>query len=184
MAIHTFGTNSSSSLSAVQWSPPPGGLAEADLNAISQAITDDAYFGSILQGGNPATIGILATSATHSNTTLDTLVSTAGPPLSAIQVGMLVLGVGIPPGTFVAAILSGTSVQLSQAATTTATPRVGFISSADNFPRFDRTGRVWVPQRGVLQLWPNDVVAVDNCGAVIIVPNNSVTYAGSVWSFV
>lgn len=151
--------------------------------AISQAITDDAYFGAILQGANPSTIGILATSATHSNTTLDTLVGTGGPPLSAIQVGMLVLGVGIPPGTFVAAILSGTSVQLSQAATTTATPRVAFISSADNFPRFDRTGRVYVPQRGWLSLWPNDVVAIDNTGSVIVVPANAVNYAGSVWTF-
>ena len=183
MALHTFGTNANNSLTAIQFNSPPGVLAEADLGAISMSITDDQYIAAILQGGSPGAAGILATSATHSNTTLDTLVSTGGAPLAAIQIGQLVLGVGIPAGTFVTAINSPTSVTLSQAATTSATPRVVFVPSSDNKAYLGRNGLLNVPNRGVLKLWPNDVVAVDNCGAVIVVPAASVSYPGSLWTF-
>ena len=183
MALHTFGSNANNSLSAIQWNSPPGVLSEADLAAISQSITADTVFASILSGQSPGAAGILATSATHSNTTLDTLVSTGGAPLAAIQIGQLVLGVGIPPGTFVSAINSATSVTLSQAATTSATPRVAFVPSSENKPALGRNGLLTIPNRGIIKLWPNDVVAVDNCGAVIVVPAASVNYAGSLWTF-
>ena len=93
------------------------------------------------------------------------------------------LGVGIPPGTFVSAINSATSVTLSQAATTSATPRVAFVPSSENKPALGRNGLLTIPNRGIIKLWPNDVVAVDNCGAVIVVPAASVNYAGSLWTF-
>jgi hypothetical protein len=183
MALHTLGTNSTTSLSAIQWSPSPSVLSEADLAAIAQSITADDNFGLVLQGGSPGAAGILATGSTHTNTTLDTLVSTGGGPLAAIQVGQLVLGVGIPPGTFVSSVTSGTAVVLSQAATGSASIRVAFISSANNMPKVNRTGLLTVPNRGILRLWPNDVVAIDNTGAVIVLPATAISYAGSLWTF-
>jgi regulator of RNase E activity RraA len=46
------------------------------------------------------------------------------------------------------------------------------------------TGRVKLPDnRGYIQLNPGDYVAVDNTGAVIVVPVNSVSYTGTVWTF-
>jgi hypothetical protein len=46
------------------------------------------------------------------------------------------------------------------------------------------SGRVRLPDnRGYIQLNPGDVIAVDNTGAVIVVPANSVSYPGSEWVF-
>lgn len=58
---------------------------------------------------------LATTGATHSNTTLDGLVSTIG-----VQVGDLVTGTGIPANTYVVDIPTTASVTLSQAATATA----------------------------------------------------------------
>jgi hypothetical protein len=185
MALHTFGTNAASSLSAVTFgsSSPAGGsvgtgqLSPADLAAISQSIVGDSNFSA----SNPR--GILATGSTHSNTTLDTLVATGGGPLAAIKVGMIVLGVGIPPGTFVASVTSGTAVVLSQAATATATGvRIGFVQFGTG-DRFNFNGFLEIPSRGIIKVLPGDVVAIDNTGWPILVSAAAIAYAGSLWTF-
>ena len=112
-----------------------------------------------MQAGGPK--GILATGSTHTNTTLDTLVAVAGGPLAAIKVGMLVLGVGIPPGTYVASVTSGTAVVLSQAATATAAGvKLIFVplgSATENDANFN--GQLVIPKRGILKVLPGDVIA-------------------------
>lgn len=183
MALHTFGTNASSSLKAIQFSEA---LSDADIGAIAQTVTNDIAFGSVLSGAGVGAQGILATGTLNSTTAVTTLASTGGAPLAAIQVGQLVLGVGITPGTFVAAIVSGTAVTLSQAATATGSGvHLAFIpANSDTVPGVNRSQQLVVPMRGVLKILPNDVIAVDpNTGAVILVPGNAVSAGGSVWTF-
>lgn len=184
MALRTLGTTSTTILNSLNaWATS---LSDADIAAIAASIADDSQFATILGGYGPGASGILCTGNTHSNTTLDTLASTGGGPLASVQRGMVVLGAGIPPGTFVADLLSGTSVQLSQAATATAAIRVAFVGFGDDAlsggVNFGRTPpRLVVPKRGVLNVLPGDRVAIDNTGWPILVSGASVGYAGSQW---
>jgi len=188
VALHTLGTNANTSLTALAgWA---ANLLAADVAAIDQAIVDDSNFQTLLMGLSYGQQAVIATSATHSNTTLDTLVAT-GPaviPLSQILVSDLVLGVGIPAGTFVVAKPTGTSVTLSQAATTSSTPTVAFVrqgydqQSAGLGPQ---AGPLYIPGgRGVLIPHPGDVIAIDNTGWPILVSAASIAYSASLWHFV
>jgi hypothetical protein len=185
VAVSTLGTTSQTALSAVTFNPPQGVgvsaasslLSPADLAAIANAITGDRHFAAT----NPA--AILATGMTHSSTTLDTLVATGGGPLSSIQIGALVLGAGIPPGTFVIAKPTSTSVTLSQAASASASGiRIGIINPGGQNSRFNFNGQLEIPGRGMLMVKPGDVVAVDNTGWPILVSAAAIAYAGTLWS--
>ncbi len=179
MALRQLGTANTTALQALNaWGE---NLSDADIAAIGQSVTDDSQIASILGGNSPAAGGILATGNTHSNTTLDTLVGTGGGPLASVSRGMLALGNGIPAGTFVADLLSASSVQLSQAATAAAAIRVAFISVSDIKPALQRNGTLMIPRRGILTVLPGDIVAVDNTGAVVIVPGASIGYSQSNW---
>src|SRR5882762_3477865 len=170
MALRTLGTNATTSLRALNsWGQ---GLSDADIAAIAQSITDDAFFASILGGGSSGAGGILATGATHTNTTLDTLVATGGGGITTIRRGMLVLAADIPPGTYVADLLSATSVQLSQAATGTNAERVAFVPVFD--PNLGRNAQLIVPKRGTLKVLPGDIVAIDNTGVPILLSGAAV----------
>lgn len=184
MALRTLGTNATTSLNCLtSWSQV---LSAADVAAITQSISSDENFGLILdqQGFAPGAKGILATGSTHSNATLDTLVSTGGGPLSSILVGDLVLGVGITPGTFVQAIASSTSVTLSQAATASASIRVAFLRVSGalktGLSLYDQ--RLVIPNRGTLKILPGDIVAIDNIGWPILVSGAAIAYGGSLWT--
>lgn len=183
MALHALGSTSTTALTALgAWSQS---LLDADIAAIAQTVTPDNMIASRIGSPYvPGAGGILATATTHSNTTLDTLVATGGGPLGSIKVGKLVLGVGIPAGTYVAAILSSTSVQLSQAATASASGvNVTFVSP--NRPAISRTGLLIVPGRGTLQMQPGDVVALDiTTGWPILVSAAAISASGSRWHFV
>lgn len=181
MAIHTLGTTSTTALSCLPaWSAV---LAAADIAAVASSIIDDRALHSILSGWSAGETAVIATGTTHSNTTLDTLVARAGsPPLTQIKVGDLVLGVGIPLGTYVQAVVSGTSVTLSNAATAGASG-VGIIFYRPTRPYLSPSGLLQVPNRGQLRVLPGDYVATDNSGAVILVPANAVGYAASLWVF-
>jgi hypothetical protein len=191
VALHTFGTAASSSLSAVAYgsSSPVGGsvgtgqLAPADLAAIAASIVSDTQVGASVPLGAPGPRGIVATGATHTNATLDTLVAVAGGGLATIHAGMLVLGVGIPAGTFVSAVTSGTAVVLSQAATASATGVKLLFANPNIGSAFSFNGQLLVPNRGVLKVMAGDVVAVDNTGWPILVSANAVGYSGSLWTF-
>jgi hypothetical protein len=193
MALHTLVTAASATLAAVTYGQPSpaggsvgtGQLSPADLAAISHAIVGDAFTATPtnMQAGGPR--GILATGATHTTATLDTLVAVSGGPLAAIVVGMLVLGVGIPPGTYVARVISSTSVALSQAATATASGvNVIFVPlGAATGDSLNFNGHLVIPGRGLLMVRSGDVVAVDNTGWPILVSGASIGYAGSLWTF-
>lgn len=193
MALHTLVTASGATLWAVKYGQPSpaggstgtGQLSPADLAAISQSIVGDSFTATptAMHAGGPR--GILATGSTHTNTTLDTLVAVAGGPLAAIRVGMLVLGVGIPPGTYVAAITSGTALVLSQAATASATGVtlifVPLGSASENDANFN--GQLVIPGRGILKVLPDDVIAIDNTGWPLLISAAAIGYAGSLWTF-
>lgn len=177
MALGTLGTNTTTSLKALNaWGQ---GLSDADIAAIGQGIASDFNIASVL--GNPVlgAGGILATGATHTNTTLDTLVATGGGGIATIQPGMLVLAADITPGTFVASV-SGTVVTLSQAATGSNAERVVFVRPSDS--NVTRYGELIVPNRGILKILPGDVVGIDNAGWPILVSGASIGYPGSQWS--
>lgn len=179
MALKTLGTTTTTILQCLDaWA---SSLPDSEIAAVAQTICDDSQFASILGGYSPGAGGILATGATHTNTTLDTLVSTGGGPLSSIAVGNLVLGNGIPAGTFISAVASSTSVTLSQAATASAAIRVAVISLSDIKPSLQRNGTLMIPRRGTIKVLPGDIVAVDNTGAVILVPGAAINYPGSNW---
>lgn len=184
MALRTLGTNTTTSLVALSaWA---SSLLNADIANFANGIMDDLVFGSVLGIGPSGVSAVLATGSTHANATLDTLVAVSGPGLAQIQVTDLVLGIGIVPGTFVAAKPSGTSVTLSQAATgNSAGVRVAFARpSPDALGDISREGRLFVPNRGVLKLLPGDIVALDNIGFPYLIPGNSIGYAGSQWNLV
>jgi hypothetical protein len=167
MALGTLGTTSTTVLKALNaWGQ---NLSDADIAAISQSISSDFFFASVLQAGVLGPSGILATGATHASTTLDTLVTTGGGGLATIQRGMLVLAADVTPGTYVADILSPTSVLLSQAATGSNAERVAFVNAPAGPGNIDRTQSLVIPNRGTLTILPGDVVAIDNTGWPILV---------------
>lgn len=186
MAIGTLGTTSTTALPAITFNPVRGVgqgagsslLNAADLAGISQTITGDARFAAT----NPT--GTLVTGSTHSNTTLDTLALIAGGPLASIQIGARVIGVGIPPGTFVVAKPTATSVTLSQSATTTAAAvRIGIVPPAPVGGTLTAEGLLHIPGgRGIVQVKPGDVVAVDNTGWPILLSAATIAYTGSLWA--
>lgn len=47
---------------------------------------------------------------------------------------------------------------------------------------FSQMGLLYVPNRGVLQVLPGDVVAVDNNGWPILVSKDSIDYGSSLWT--
>lgn len=178
MSLTTLGTSATTSLkSLAAWSES---LSDADIGAIAQSIANDRNFASILGGGNPGASGILATGDTHTSTTLDDLTATAGGPLSSIQPGYLVLGADIPAGTFVARVVSSTSVVLSQAATgSTNDMRVAFMRPGP--PALGRQALLRIPNRGILKVLPGDRIAIDNTGWPVLVSGASIGYAGTLW---
>ncbi len=187
MAILSGGTTSTTALKGLLFNPVQGVgqgsaaslLAPADLAGIAAAITDDNFFAT----SNPN--GILATGTTHSNETLDTLVSTGGGPLSAIQTGFLVLGVGIVPGTFVTGFNNAgkTSVGLSQNASAGASGvRIAFIPPNQQNMKLSANGQLLIPNRGLLKVLPGDYVFIDNTGWPILLSGATAGYAGTQWN--
>lgn len=186
MAVKTLGTTSTTALNAIQFQPVQGVgvssasslLPAADLAAINSSIMGPGRFDT----SKPT--GILATGSTHTNTALDTLVLIAGGPLASIRVGYVVLGVGIPPGTFVTAIGAGsTSVTLSQAATASASIRVAIVPPSGESGRLAiGSGQLVIPGRGTLNLKYGDWVAIDNTGWPILLTNETLAYAGTLWA--
>lgn len=191
MAVGTLGTLGTTTLSAVTFNNQGATtngtnktLSAADLAAIANAIVGDGH----LAATNPA--GIIATGSTHSNATLDTLVAVAGMGLGTIQIGDLVLvanastgALVVPPGTFVIAKPSGTSVTLSQAATNTSAGMKVFIIPAQAVSgRFSFNQQLEIPGRGILKVNPGDVVAIDSTGWPILVSAASIAIAGTSWA--
>jgi hypothetical protein len=197
MALHTLGTNTTTSLQcSSSWlaSPPPGGaFTAADLAALNQSITSDDDFGTIASGYSFGVQAVLTTGTTNSNTSLTSVSASGGsPPITQIQVTDVVLGIGIPLGTFVTAVAAGgATITISQAATTSsAGTRLAFVRLSSDIADsgqgggLSAQGQLFVPNRGILKVLPGDRIAVDNTGFPILVSGNSIGYAGSQWTFV
>lgn len=183
MALHTIGTNGTGTLNCLAgW---VAGIAAADIAAIAKSIKDDRQFAAILGGYSAGPTAVIGTGSTHTSATLDTLAGVTGAPLTQIQVGDLVLGIGITPGTFVVAKATNSlSVTLSQAATATAAGvKVAFCRLANPPLRGIENGLLTIPNRGVLKLLPGDVAAIDAMGFPYLIPGNAISYAGSSWTF-
>jgi hypothetical protein len=180
MAIRTLGTTSTTVLRCTtNWSAV---MLPADVAAIGDSIISDQAI-STLSGGAGAT-AVIGTASTHSNTTLDTLVRVSGAALAQVAVGDLVLGVGIPLGTFVTAKASSVSLTLSAAATTTAAGvNVIFARPGGESPEIDQAAQILtIPGRGQLKVLPGDVIAVDASGWPILVSGAAIAVAGSNWT--
>ncbi|TSA41093.1 MAG: hypothetical protein D4R58_01870 [Betaproteobacteria bacterium] len=177
MALQTLGTTTTTVLRALP--AFSAALSASDLARIQDMITDDRVFGAILGGYSAGATAVLTTGATHTNTTLDTLVATGGAGLASIHVGDMVLAADVPPGTFVARLISSTSVQLSAAATGSNSERVAFVRP--QAPGLVTNGLLSIPNRGMLKVLPGDIIALDNTGWPILVSKNAVGYAGSQW---
>jgi hypothetical protein len=168
MATHTLGTNSTSSLIAVQFTP---NISDADLATIVAGIMNPDFLNSV---------GVKTTLAMNATAT-----ATVG-SATGIAAGMQVYGVGVVPGTTVLAI-SGTTVTLSIAATVSATNNVIFSPvNRDWTVHFSRQGLLKFPGRSLadVQVKPNDYIAIDPLsGAVVILPPAAVSLTGSIWTF-
>lgn len=185
MATGTLGTTSNTALNAVTFNPSgattsgsANTLSPADLAAISNSIVSD------LESAATNPNGIVATGTSNSNTTLSSLAAVAGGPLSAIQLGNLVLGVGIPPGTFVIGFNNAqkTSILLSQAATTSSGgTKILIAGPQSQLAGFNFNGQLYIPRRGLVQVLPGDVVGVDNSGWPVLVSAAAIALAGSLW---
>jgi hypothetical protein len=195
MALHTLGTINTTTLqcsSAWLAAPPPGGaFTAADLAAIDQSIVDDGDFGSVLQGQSFGVTAVLTTGTTHGTTSLTAVTAASGPPVSQIQVGDLVLGIGVALGTFVTVVAAaGATLTLSQAiASNTTGVRLAFVRLSGGVVDIASSGgltaqgQLFIPNRGILKVLPGDVVAVDNSGWPILVSGQTIAYAGSQWTF-
>lgn len=197
MALHTLGTNATTSLPCLagwQASPPitGGSPSPADVAAINASIVDDGNFGITLQGLSFGVQSVLTTGTTHGTTSLTSVAASGGsPPITQIQVGDVVLGIGVAPGTFVSVVAGGgATLTLSQATTSnTSGVRLAFVRLSGGAVGPEDTGGIvpmgllYVPSRGILRVQPADVVAIDNTGWPILVSAQSIAYAGSQWTF-
>lgn len=179
MALHTLGTKAATSLNCLPaWSQV---LAAADLAAIGQSISGDGRLGTILGQSYAGETAVIATGTTSGTSITGLSAQSGSPPISQIKVGNLVLGVGIVPGTFVTAI-SGTTATLSQAVSSGAGGTYCLFLTFET-PLLGQEGQLRIPGRGVLKMLAGDIVAIDNTGWPILVPQNVINYAGSLWTF-
>lgn len=184
MALGTLGTAGTTSLVCLQaWTPV---MSETDIAAIDAVMLPDSARAAVTDY-LPGPKAIFGTGNSHSNTTLDTLAAGSGSPaLTQIAVGDIVIGAGIPPGTFVASITSGTAVVLSAAATTTVTGLNLAIAhpSQGSGLGISKYGILTLPGgRGTVRLYPGDIVAVDLVtGWPIVVSAAAIAATGSLWS--
>ena len=185
MALHTLGTAATTSLTCLPaWSAT---IAASDVAAVASNILNDAGIGAILGGYSSGETYFIGTGTTHSSTSITSVSAAAGSPaIATIKVGDVVLGAGVPAGTYVSAVAGGgATLTLSRAATAGAAG-VNLIIARPALmaPKLlVDSAQLFVPMRGTLKILPGDYVAVGRAGEVVLVPGNAVSYAGSIWSF-
>jgi hypothetical protein len=200
MALHSLGTVTNTSLIAsAAWTGGVTSTINQDLGKLNFSVTSDLVYGlggltpsstaTILQGYTFGVTAVLAQATVTNATTSLTAVTTIGPSSNAITqvaAGDVVLGKGVPAGTYVVSATSN-SVVMSQNATTTTTGNfVAFVRQ--NEPGMEQAGvmpngLLYIPNRGWLKVLPGDYVAIDNFGWPILVSGNSVALSGSIWTF-
>lgn len=161
-------------------------LAVADLAAIEQSIADDQAIVSNSLGPNASAIqgGVIFHAVSTTSLTTLTSTSIASPStatIAAITAGQYVYGYGIAPGTRILATGSGNTLHLSSAPTTGVSGGY-FIAVGNRLAGcFSSNGFLNIPNRGVVKVFPGDVVAVDQSGWPILVSKEALAFAGSPW---
>lgn len=159
-------------------------VSAADIAAVATSIignTDSAAALGLPSGFGP--LAVLATGTTNGTATVTSVTGTSGPPITQIQQGDLVLAPDIPLGTFVQSVASaGATVTLSQAATGSNSGE-NMIFARFRTAKFSENGLLEIPNRGIIKVLPQDVVAVDVTGFPYLIPQSAIGFAGSVWTF-
>jgi hypothetical protein len=174
MATTTLGTNSTSSLTALAYGGGPvagggdTGYSEADIAAIAQLILDP----------HNAKQGVVPTgTTTTSSASVTSLSSVAG-----IRAGMWIFGAGIPPGTTVVSV-GASSLVMSAAITGSGSGGVNLLIVPQGPTNgFSKMGLLYVPNRGVLKVYPGDMVGVDASGFPILVAAEAIAFANTSWT--
>lgn len=144
MATITAGTNGTASLIGLRFS---AANSAADVAALNALMIPDRM---VATG-----VAIRATGTIAATTVVTNMSSIAG-----INAGMVVLGIGIDPATYVISA-SGSSVILSKsAAGSTGGVTLAFVPPTPQ-GEFFAGGVLTIPDRGVLTMKPGDVVLVD-----------------------
>jgi hypothetical protein len=88
--------------------------------------------------------------------------------------------------TGVSGIAFASSISATDFATMQQNIKDDLINSAPNHPiygdSFTRMGQLFVPNRGILQIRPGDVIAYDSAGWPILISADSIAYASSSWT--
>lgn len=199
MALHTIGTTGTTSLVAVTYAPGSTPTAQ-EMGNFSNLIADDIYaFGSVPVAGTSsgtgasrvntgAAVGGTATASTSSATLTSVSITTSAPysttgTLSAIQPGQYVYGKNIPGGTRVASVsVAGSSITLTN--TPLGNGSINFFTIGRNLPgSFSFNGELFIPNRGVLKIFPGDVIAIDPVsGWPVLIASTALTAPGSQWN--
>lgn len=158
MSQITIGTVSTGTLNGIVFGGPS--TTASDLGSINASMTNDNYFGTATMTAATTQSAFTGTVPSASNT----LTGCSSNALLYAQPGFIVLGPGILPGTFVLSLTSAAStITLSQNSSTAATTTGTFWAvppGAEGQGNLS-LGRLQVPNRGVLNVYPNDIVAID-----------------------
>lgn len=162
-------------------------LSSADVATMSQLIANDQVLGSMnlaVPSGTTVQSALVlsGTTSNGANTITSTTVSSPSGGLLSGIVGSTLYGlnIGIPAGTTVVSV-SGTTVTMSANATSAAGTGTVFAAGSTLPGSFSQNGQLFVPNRGVVKLFPGDWVAVDSSGFPIVLSANAVAYANSSW---
>jgi hypothetical protein len=197
MTTHTLGTITANALTALtNWNT--NGISVTDIAAMSMTLVGDKQIGAKIAGGQSfgATASVCTGTTANASSTLASVTqisSTLGVPVTQIQVGDLIIGRGIPLGTFVAVApgLTSTVVMSNNATTSSASTGLVFVRvsntlAEDLIPSGNFSqGLLHLPGgRGEVKVLAGDIVAVDNTGWPILLSGATVAYSSSVWSIV
>ena len=159
------------------------GMTVADFAALANAIVDDQQIIKLAKGPNGATIqpGVIFTATTTNASAAMTsflLVSPSTAAVGSIEPGMHVSGPGLALGSRVLTAV-GTTITLDRAAVGAVTTGVFCATGANLSGEANQSGWILtVPNRGLLQMWTGDVLAVDTLGFPYLIPANSVNFNG------
>lgn len=192
MATHLLQltTAAGAGLTCVQFS---ASLAAADVATMDQKIADDQELSSMSLVGPTGTAlqNAIVFTADTVTTALSGLTSVqvsspTGATISNIRPGNWIYGPNIPAGAQVLSV-GTTSIHLtspSDTPTANAAQSTYFVVGRRLPGSFSQNGELFVPNRGVLKMFPGDTIAVDASGFPFLLSKASITYAGSSWIFI
>ncbi len=178
--VGSLSTTQISGLNAVQIS---SNMSVQDFASIANAIVDDQQIVKIALGANSATIqpGVIFTATItkkSASMTSFALVTPAGAAIASLSPGSHISGRGLALGTRVLSV-SGTTVTLDRAAISSTT--AGVYVATGNTLSGEANMNGWmleIPNRGRIQMWPGDVLAIDTLGFPHLFPAISVNFNG------